>query len=140
MAISRKEQVVSIGRVIIIGNPNYQYNDAAKEYVPTNEDDKTSSCEILDIQEIERNRIITSKYVLPLADASILTSDEGLIYSFNCSLPYLQETSHLAEVEKNTIMQQAFLYAGRTAPIKTSGLMWVLVGILGLMSIIGMFK
>lgn len=136
----QKEQVISLGRVIIFGNPNYQYSEQEKEFVPTNENDKSSMCEVLDIQEIERNRVITSKYVLPLADASISTSDEGLIYSYNCSLPYLQETAHLAEVEKNTIMQQAFLYAGRTAPVKTSGLMWALVGILGLMSIIGMIK
>lgn len=137
---SKKEQIVSLGRVIIFGNPNYHYSEDDKEYIPSNDNDKSSTCEVLDIQDIERNRIITSKYVLPIADASILTSDEGLIYSYNCSLPYIQETAHLAEVERNTIMQQAFLYAGRTTANKPSGILWVLIGLLGLLAIIGMFK
>lgn len=141
MARKTEQQVSYLGKVIVYGNPNYHYDKDQEDFVPTNENDKTPVCEILDVEEVTNDRVITGKYVFPIADASICTSDEGLIYSYNCSLPYLKETAHLAEVEKNTIMQQAFLYAGRVTQQNKPGLMmWMLVGLLGLMAIIGMFK
>lgn len=138
--MAKKEQKISVGKAIIYGNPNYRYNEEAGRFIPTNEDDRSSVCTILDVQEVTQDKVITSHYVLPMSDATISTSDDGLVYSFNCSLPYLQETAHLAEIEKNTIMNQAFNYPGRTQQAKTSGVMWLLIGLLGLLAIIGMFK
>lgn len=138
--MAKNEPKISLGKVIIFGNPNYHYDKDAGQFVPTNENDKSSVCSILDVQEVTQDKIVTSHYVLPMSDASISTSDDGLIYSFNCSLPYLRETAHLAEVEKNIVMNQAFNYPGRTPQQKTGGVMWLLIGLLGLLAIIGMFK
>lgn len=131
---------VKLGTVVVYGNPNYKYDGEAKEWSKT-EDDKTPTCEILDVQELDRDRIVTSKYVLPLADATITTGDDGLVYTYNCSLPYLTEMAHLAEVEKNIIVSQAFLYAGRNMPNnKPSLLVWVLVAAMILLALVGMFQ
>lgn len=135
-----KDKGPSLGQVIIYGNPNYRHDPERNAWLPENRDDKTPTVEIMDIQEIDREYIRTSRYVLPLKDATIHTSDEGLVYSYNGSLPYLAEVAHLAEVEKNIIMQQAFLYQGRTAPAKTPIMMILLVALLGLLAVIGMFK
>lgn len=135
-----KGEKVRLGTVIVYGNPNYRYDGEKQEWSKT-EDDKTPTCDIQDIQEIDRDRIITSKYVLPLADATITNGDDGLVYSYNCSLPYLTETAHLAEVEKNIIVGQAFLYAGRNLPNnKPSMLVWVLVAAMILLALVGMFQ
>lgn len=136
----QQPEVSQWGRVIIFGNPNYTFDSEQQAYIAEMPGDKSPMVEVLDVQRIEKDRIITSKYVLPIADASSCTSDDGMVYCYNCSLPYIQETAHLAEVEKNTIVQQAFLYAGRTAPVRTSGLVWVLVGFLGLLALVGMFN
>lgn len=135
-----KQQTPALGTVIIYGNPNYRHDPGQGAWVPENDGDKTPKVEILDIQDIDRDYIKTSKYVLPVADATVCTSDSGLVYSYNCGLPYLEETAHLAEVEKNMIVSQAFLYAGRTQPGKTNLMMIVLVALLGLLAVIGMFK
>lgn len=135
-----REEKIRLGRVIVYGNPNYKYNGDTREWT-RDEDDKTTTCEVLDVQEVQRDRVITYKYVLPLSDASISASEDGLIYSYNSSLPYLTETAHMAEIEKNIIMQQAFAYSGRTQPpTKTPMFVIVLVGVLVLLAIIGMFK
>lgn len=132
---------VALGKVIVYGDPNYQYDPAEKEFVRMSGGTEMSTCDILDIQDIQQDRIVTSKYVLPIADAVRSTSNEGIVYSYCASLPYLKETAHLAEVEKNTIISQSFLYQGRNTPNgKTAPIVWVLVGVLGLMSLIGMFK
>lgn len=137
----REEIIVSLGRVIVYGNPNYKYDGSTKEWTIDREGDKSTVCEVLDVQEVQKDRIVTSKYVLPLADASVSTNADGLVYSYNCSLPYLTETAHLAEVEQNIIMQQAFAYAGRTQPPpKTSLGIILLIGVLALLALIGMFK
>jgi hypothetical protein len=138
--MARKESQ-ALGRVIVYGNPHYKHReengwDKAPDF---NED--PGLCEIFDIEEFVKDRIITSKYVLPLNDAVVSNSDQGLIYSYNVSLPYITETAHLAEVEKNIIVGQAFLYPGRSAPAnKPSMMIWVLVGFMMILALVGMFK
>lgn len=135
-----KDKGPALGQVIIFGNPNYRHNPDLQAWTPENEGDKTPTVEIADIQEIDREYIRTTRHVLPIADATVYTSDYGLVYAYNCSLPYLTEIGHLAEVERNMIVHQAFLYQGRTAPAKPPIMMILLVGLLGLLAVIGMFK
>jgi hypothetical protein len=137
-----REEAPSFGTVIIYGEPNYRYNQDKKAWEPEKDGDKTPSCEILPIQEIDQQYIKTSRYVLPIADATVCTSEEGLVYSYNCALPYIQEVAHLAEVEKNIIMAQAFLYPGRAAltPPKPNIMLILMVGVMALLALIGMFK
>lgn len=137
--MARTEEKINFGRVVIYGNPNYKYDRETEEW-SKQDDDRNTVCEVLDITSIGQDRIVTSKYVLPLSDAAISNSEEGLVYSFNCSLPYLTETAHLAEVEQNIIVQQAFLYAGRTQPVKTNMMMVMIICFMGLLAVIGMFK
>lgn len=73
-------------------------------------------CEIMDVKEIVENRLVTEKCVLPLSDAEVYNSSGGMIYAYNVSFEYLTETQHLAEVEKNIIVRQAFDYPNRTEP------------------------
>ncbi|WP_336791149.1 hypothetical protein [Paenibacillus sp. MMO-177] len=140
--IRRNDEIRTyFGKAVVYGDPNYTYHGESKEWIRDLSAEKANHCEILDITEVQKDRIITSKYVLPIADATISTSSDGLVYSFHCSLPYLHETAHLADVEINTIMEQAFAYTGRTQPPPKTPLMLVgLVGLLGLLALVGMFK
>lgn len=138
--MAKNEKNFSLGRVVVYGNPNYKYNGESGEWIKEETyDDKPTFCEVFDIQDLQKDRIVTARYVLPLADATISTSDEGLIYSYNCSLPYITETAHLAEVEKSMVIGQAFLYPGRNMPQnKPSIMVWVMVAFLMLLALIGM--
>lgn len=97
--------------------------------------------DILPVKEIHSDRIVTDKYTLPLADATVLNSDDGLVYAYNVSLPYLAEISHLAEVEKNIVIGQAYLYQGRNAPNgKPSVFQWALVLMIFVLAALAIFK
>lgn len=134
-----REQKEALGRVIVYGNPNYKYSeDEGWTKAPDFSDDRTL-CEVFDIEDFVKDRIVTRKYVLPISDAVVSNSEEGLVYSYNAALPYLTETAHLAEVEKNMIIGQAFLYPNRNVPAnKPSMMVWVLMGVMCLLAIIGM--
>lgn len=134
-----REQKVSFGKAIIYNDHNYVFDPERREWVRT-EENKGQTVEILDVERIEKDRIVAGRYVLPLSDATIHNSDDGLVYSYNCSLPYLAEAAHLAEVERNIIVGQAFNYAGRTQPGKSNVMTYVLIGVLALLAVIGMFK
>lgn len=136
---TKREEKINHGRVVIYGLPDYEYDKDNEEWT-AHPFIQTGSCEVLDIQDIFKDRIVTSRYVLPLSDAAVSTSSEGTVYTYNCTAPYLRETAHLSEVETNIIMGQAFAYVGRTQPVKTPLMMIVLVGILGLLAVIGMIK
>lgn len=139
--MAKQTEVINLGRVVVYGNPAYEYDQDQGNWSRTEGGEDMMTVDILDVQEIYKDRIITSKYVLPLSDAVRSTSNDGVVYSYHASLPYLTETAHLAEVEKNTIISQAFLYQGRNTPTnKTSPLVLILVAVLGLLAIIGMFK
>lgn len=139
--LKRKEDkdIENLGRVVVFGTPHIDKDHDNDEIVSAHYT-SASVCEVLTVQDIFKDRIVTNKYVLPLADAMIHTSSEGTIYAYNCTLPYLQEVAHLAEVEQNIIMSQAFAYSGRVQPVKTPMFMFVLVGIISIFALIGMFK
>lgn len=97
--------------------------------------------EILNVQEIRQDTIIAGKYVLPRSDAKILNSESGLVYCYHVSLPYLNEISHLAEVEKNIVIGQAYLYKGHNIPNgKPNLFQWALVIFVFLMGVIAIMK
>lgn len=138
--IKREEKSENLGRVVVYGTPMIE-KDIDENKIIKAEYMQTPICEILDVQDIFKDRVVTSKYVLPIEDAIIHTSSEGTVYSYNCTLPYLKEVAHLAEVEQNIIISQAFAYQGRTQPQnKTPMIMYVLIAFLGILAIIGMFK
>lgn len=138
--IKKNEPVENKGRVVVYGVPSVEKDHDNNEIIKADYN-QVGICEILDVQDIFKDRIVTSKYVLPLKDATIHTSSEGTIYSYNCKLPYLQEVAHLAEVEQNIIISQAFAYSGRVQPKnQTPLIMYIMIAILGLIAIIGMFK
>lgn len=91
---------------------------------------------------IENGRIITDNadLVLPLDDAKPFSTKDGILYAFNVSLDYLKEVQHLAEVEKNIIIQQAFLYPGRHLDAQKSNMTnLIVIGALALITIISLF-
>ena len=98
--------------------------------------------DILHIESIENGRIITdnAELVLPLEDANTFTTNEGILYAFNMSLEYLKEVQHLGIVEKNIIIEQAFMYPGKNREAEKSNLMnMVIIGALSLITIISLF-
>jgi|SRR5690625_2228056 len=104
-----------------------------------NDQGEGRTCHVSDVLEVTDGRIITTdrRFVLPLSDASIYTSASGLVYAYNVNLPYLQEIEHLADVEENIIVSQAFDYAGRTPKATgTSGFAWAVTIMLGVIVLI----
>jgi hypothetical protein len=98
--------------------------------------------DILHIESIENGRIITdnAELVLPLEDAKTFTTNEGILYAFNMSLEYLKEVQHLGIVEKNIIIEQAFMYPGKNREAEKSNLMnMVIIGALSLITIMSLF-
>ncbi|MNJ63746.1 hypothetical protein D3C77_596670 [compost metagenome] len=95
---------------------------------------------MLDVTEDEGDYIKAGYYLFPKSDATIMNSDDGLIYAYNVSLPYLEEITHLAKVEENIVIGQAFLYAGRNIP-KTNPNMfqWVIVVLIFLLGAFAIF-
>ena len=121
-----KQPYKPLDRVIIFANDQSEKFYASLHYVV----------------EIDNGRIITenSDLVLPFEDAKAFNTNEGVLYAFNCSLDYLKESQNLAEVEKNIIISQAFLYPGRSRDEQKSSLTnLVIIGALSLITIISLF-
>jgi hypothetical protein len=137
--MAKEKQPEIMGRAVLFGDVNYTLDQEHSTFTKSFGENRI--CEILDVTEVKGGRVVTGKYVLPLADAVQYPSQEGMIYCYNMSLPYLTEASHLADVEVNQIMEKAFEFAGRTNNTnKPPVMMWVLVLLLGVLAIIGMFK
>lgn len=97
-------------------------------------------CEILDVEDDQGEYIKAGYYVLPKSDATVLNSDNGLVYAYNVSLPYLDEIAHLAKVEENIVIGQAFLYPGRNMPKTGPNLFqWALVVLMFLLGAFAIF-
>lgn len=128
-----KTEVINLGRVVLFRNYT------AKTMEELNPGDK-DICEILDVEDDQGDYIKAGYYVLPKTDATVLNSDDGLVYTYNVSLPYLNEIAHLAKVEENIVIGQAFLYPGRNMP-KTSPSMfqWALVILMFLLGAFAIF-
>lgn len=107
--MAKREVKVNLGQVVLFRN----YEAKKAEDLISGDKDV---CEILDVEDDQGDYIRAGYYVLPKADATVLTSEQGLVYTYNVSVPYLQEIAHLAKVEENIIIGQAFLYPGRNMP------------------------
>jgi hypothetical protein len=123
---NKKQSIKTLDRVIIFAHDESQKFYAETQYVLA----------------IEDGRIITENadLVLPYEDAKPFSTKEGILYAYNVSLEYLKEVQHLAEVEKNIIVQQAFLYPGRGFDSAKSNLNnLIIIGALSLITIISLF-
>lgn len=132
-----------LGRAIIFGDLNYSYDEKGQTWSMTEgqKEGQNRMCEILTVREVKPDRILTDKFVLPISDAEIYNSPYGLTYCYNAALPYVKEVAHLAEVEENIVIGQAYLYAGKNIPTgKPNLLTWVLILFLGLLAVMGMTK
>lgn len=98
----------SQGRVIVFRDVDAK---AAEEIQPGARD----FVEILEVEEVAADYIRAGSYVFPTSDTVRMTSELGLVYAVNASLPYLAETAHLADVEKNIVFGSAFKYPGRSS-------------------------
>ncbi|MEK4240372.1 hypothetical protein [Paenibacillus sp. FSL H7-0714] len=107
--MAKKEEKINLGRVVLFRN----YTAQKAEDLHTGDKDV---CEILEVEDDQGEYIRAGYYVLPKADATVLSNEDGLVYVYNVSLPYLEEVAHLAKVEENIIIGQAFLYPGRNMP------------------------
>lgn len=138
--MAAKQQKQQLGRAILFGQLNYSYDDK-KGWIEDSVRKDNRTCEVVSIDEVHNDRIMAGNYVLPLSDATIYNSPSGLTYAYNVSLPYLKEIAHLAEVEKNIVIGQAYLYQGKNIPSgKPSAFMWFMVIMIAMLAIIGMLK
>lgn len=132
--MAKKVEVINLGRALIFRGYNVRKSEDIKP-------GETDVVEILPISDITATHIVADHYVLPVEDATVLHSEDGLVYVYNASLPYLKETAHLAEVEKNIIMGQAFHYPGRNMPKTGPNLFqWVLVAMIFLIAAMAIFN
>lgn len=123
---NKKQPTKTVDRVII-----FAHDESQKFYADTQF-----------VLAIENGRIITDNadLVLPLDDAKPFSTKDGILYAYNVSLDYLKEVQHLAEVEKNIIVQQAFLYPGRGMDNSKSNITnLIVIGALSLITIISLF-
>lgn len=101
-------------------------------------DAETPECEILPVLDINEERILAAgmdgNRSIPFVDAVQKISPEGKVYVLYASDQYVQETKHLAMVERNTVIREAVNYQRPgTVERKTPGLLrflpWSLVGL-----------
>ncbi|MMZ56020.1 hypothetical protein D1872_178970 [compost metagenome] len=132
--MAKKTEIeLNLGRVVLFRN----YQAKSPEEFQLGDKDV---CEILDVTDDQGDYIKAGYYLLPKSDATVLTNEDGLVYVYNVSVPYLDEVAHLAKVEENIIIGQAFLYPGRNMP-KTgpNGFQWALVILMFLLGAFAIF-
>lgn len=131
MAKAAAAPAINLGRVLIFRGLDAKPIDA--EFNP----DERDVCEILDVTDDNGDTIRAGFYLLPKADAKLLKSDDGLVYAYNVGADYLAETAHLAKVEENIIVSQAFLYQGRNQKQNGLGLsQWIVFGVLAFIAFV----
>ena len=99
-------------------------------------------CDIKVVDRIANGNIYVDDdtLIVPMTDAKPFNSPDGMVYAVNCSLEYLTEIQHLGDVEKNIIVEQAFLYPGNAISDVKNGIgQYIIYGILGLIAIIAIF-
>lgn len=88
--------------------------------------------EVLDVEDINEDRVLAPGYLIPIKDAKEYISPSGRVFVVNAPKEYIQETKHLATVEMATVIRHAVQYE-RMVPEKTDigKLMpWIIVVIL----------
>lgn len=75
--------------------------------------DDDTLCKILDVQKEDEGNLHCGELIVPVADASMVKiSEQGRVFFYNCSIPYINEIYHLAEVEKNLVINKALVVRG----------------------------
>lgn len=93
--------------------------------------DDSELCEILEVREQIGNDLYCGEHILPIDDASLVKIGmEGRVYFYNCSLPYINEIQHLAEVEKNLVINKALVFAGEINEKKSVSFFWYFVAVM----------
>lgn len=129
-----KEVKQNLGRVVLFRN------FLAKKETDLQPGDR-DMIDILDVDGVGNDFIRAGSYVLPTGDATVVNSDEGLVYVYNVSLPYLSEIQHLAQVEKNIVIGQAYLYQGRNVPNgKVPTILWFVIALIFVMGIVAIIR
>lgn len=139
----KKREEAENGRVIVFRG--FETESNKDSVLKLTEDDlqpgEQHVVDVLPVKELHKDRVVTDRYVLPLSDAKVMSSEQGLVYVFNASLPYLAEVAHLAEVEKNIVIGQAYLYQGRNINTgKPSLFQWMLVIFIFILAALAIFK
>jgi hypothetical protein len=67
-------------------------------------------CEILDVTDINEDRIAAPYHSIPWPDVKEYISSEGRVFVVNAPSDYVQETRHLAAVEQATVIKHAIQY------------------------------
>lgn len=121
MGFKKQEEVsIDLGRVVLFRDYKAQ---TAEEVTAGGQ----GFVEILEVDDVKPEYIRAGRYVLPVTDATITNSDDGIVYAYNVSLAYLQEIAHLGEVEQNIVVGQAFVYPGRVNPGGKSNILPILM-------------
>lgn len=133
--MAKTEVKINLGRVVLFRG----FRANKMEDIEAGDQDMV---EILEVDDVQTDYIQADRYVLPIEDATVLNSEDGLVYCYNVSLPYLQEIKHLAEVERNIVVGQAFMYPGRNMPNAAKGnfMSYVLIFAVILIAAFGIFK
>lgn len=65
--------------------------------------------EVLPVLAADSETVVTEFNVFPRADATIkFDPNGGVVYLYNCDLPYLQETEHLKQIEESIVLKGLF--------------------------------
>lgn len=90
--------------------------------------DDDTLCRILNVQREDEGNLYCGSLIVPIADASLVKiSDLGRVFFYNCSIPYINEIQHLAEVEKNLVINKALVFKGEVEEKKGPGFFMYLV-------------
>jgi len=90
--------------------------------------DDDTLCRIVNVEKEEDGNLYCGDMILPVQDASLVKiSDLGRVFFYNCSIAYINEIYHLAEVEKNLVIKKALVFKGETEEKKGPGFFTYLV-------------
>jgi hypothetical protein len=89
-------------------------------------------CEVLDVEDVNEDRILAPGYSVPTQDVKEYISPRGRVFVLHAPEEYIEETKHLAAVEQNTVIRHAIQYERMTPAKADMGKMmpWLLIGLL----------
>lgn len=102
--------------------------------------DDTNEIQVLDIEKREGGNLYCDGLIVPAADASdVRISEDGRVYLYNCSLGYINEIQHLAQVEENIVLNKALHFRGDEDVFKkkTSFFQWVVTFMIFIVVLVG---
>jgi hypothetical protein len=102
--------------------------------IVTEEDDL---CKIIEVDEEHSGNLYCEEHILPLNDASLVKiSEKGRVFFYNCSLPYINEIQHLAQVEQNLVINKALIFKGEENDKNGPGMFTYLLVVLAFIALV----